>query len=182
MAFEATKWNTYPLKLDTYDWVQHCYNTSLTQITKNIFISDWETSFDIQELDKHNIKTVLCINERAKPNYMLDKYISNGIVHKQIVAYDMPTQDMKQFFLWTYNFIEYARNRGNVLVHCTAGISRSPIIVAHYLLWKEKQQRPTTMEEVMGFLSIRRPEINPNSSFMRQLKEAEKNMDDALRS
>ena len=174
-------WNTYGLRWDMYDWMQYCYSPGLTPITNNVYISDWDSSLDTSLLEKHNIKTILCVNERAKPAYMLDKYISNDIVHYQLQAEDMPTEDLARFFRWSYDFINNSRDRGNVLVHCTAGISRSATIVTHYLLWKAKQEIPTTtLSEVLEFMKKRRPCINPNPSFMKQLHAAEKKMDTSL--
>ena len=54
-----------------------------------------------------------------------------------------------------------------VLVHCQAGISRSPTIVIAYLMKKEKKEFQTVYNEVKAI----RPIIEPNFKFYIQLVE-----------
>lgn len=54
---------------------------------------------------------------------------------------------------------------GKVLVHCEAGISRSPTICMAYLM-KTKRFR---LEEAFDYIKQRRSLISPNFSFMGQL-------------
>lgn len=53
----------------------------------------------------------------------------------------LPVQDLDSFNIVQYfdlssNFIEESRRRTNVLVHCTAGVSRSATLVAAYIISK----------------------------------------------
>ena len=47
-----------------------------------------------------------------------------GINHKTINAFDMPSYKMTPHFEEAFAFIDDALRRGNLLVHCAAGISR----------------------------------------------------------
>lgn len=46
------------------------------------------------------------------------------INHKTINAFDLPSFKMTPHFEEAYKFIDDALKKGNVLVHCAAGISR----------------------------------------------------------
>ncbi|CAJ0583147.1 unnamed protein product, partial [Mesorhabditis spiculigera] len=55
---------------------------------------------------------------------------------------------------------------GNVLVHSEEGNSRAPAIIAAFLMHKYKW----TAEKALTFVRMKRPTINPNKSFVDQLK------------
>jgi len=53
------------------------------------------------------------------------KYSSDlQIDHKIINALDLPSFKMTPYFEEAYEFIDQALKKGNLLVHCAAGISR----------------------------------------------------------
>jgi len=61
-------------------------------------------------------------------------------------------------------------SQGRVLVHCSAAISRSPTIVAAYLM----KRRGMTLRESLERLVSARHAVSPNPGFLRQLSEIEK--------
>ena len=69
----------------------------------------------------------------------------------------------------------------NILIHCKKGISRSPTIVAYYLMRKmfERMKSKCIMEPVMDdilrLIHINRPCSNLNKTFIQQLKKYEYN-------
>ncbi len=63
-----------------------------------------------------------------------------------------------------------AASRGKVLVHCVAAISRSPTIIAAYLMKK----RGMSLRESLETLVRARDAVSPNPGFLRQLSEMEK--------
>ncbi|TEB32542.1 phosphatases II [Coprinellus micaceus] len=65
--------------------------------------------------------------------------------------------------------LESKKGAGKILVHCSAGVSRSPTIVVGYLMKK----RGMTLKEALGRVIRSRPQVSPNSGFLRQLKELE---------
>jgi len=64
--------------------------------------------------------------------------------------------------------IEAAKG-GRILVHCSAAVSRSPTIVAAYLMKKCDM----TLKDALGLIIRARPAVCPNAGFIRQLKEME---------
>ena len=77
---------------------------------------------------------------------------------------------MKQHFDEAIEFIELARvNNSKVLVHCQAGISRSPTIVIAYLMKKLN----ISMDDAYNRVREKRSIIAPNLIFMSQLMDFE---------
>ncbi|KAG5651238.1 hypothetical protein H0H81_009358 [Sphagnurus paluster] len=54
-----------------------------------------------------------------------------------------------------------------ILVHCSAGISRSPMLVTAYLM----RRCGMTLKEALGVIVRARPAACPNPGFMKQLRE-----------
>jgi hypothetical protein len=74
-----------------------------------------------------------------------------------------------------YEYIDNAvNNKEGVIVHCMAGISRSPSIVIYYLMNKYN----LSYKDAHSVVSSNRNIINPNMSFSKQLQDSQnlKNM------
>ncbi|XP_029466214.1 dual specificity protein phosphatase 5 [Rhinatrema bivittatum] len=86
--------------------------------------------------------------------------------YKWIPVEDNHTADISSHFQEAIDFIDTVRHAGGrVLVHCEAGISRSPTICMAYLM-KTKRLR---LEEAFDYIKHRRSMISPNFGFMGQL-------------
>ncbi|XP_068114096.1 dual specificity protein phosphatase 5 [Hyperolius riggenbachi] len=86
--------------------------------------------------------------------------------YKWIPVEDNHTTDISSHFQEAIDFIDTVRHSGGkVLVHCEAGISRSPTICMAYLM-KTKRLH---LEEAFEYIKQRRSLISPNFSFMGQL-------------
>lgn len=64
------------------------------------------------------------------------------------------------------------QEKGKVLVHCQAGVSRSATICLAYVM----SHKCLNMEQAFEFVKSRRTVISPNVNFLRQLLEFEKNI------
>ena len=68
-------------------------------------------------------------------------------------------------------FIASQRNAGRTTyVHCYAGVSRSVMVVAAYLIHKHGWTR----DEALAHIRERRPQVRPNPAFMDLLEEWER--------
>jgi len=86
---------------------------------------------------------------------------------KCINVADNSDQMLMKFFDEAYYFIEEARRkRCNILVHCLAGISRSPTIAIAYLM----RNKALHWKDAYEIVKQCRPQIDPNLSFMGQLR------------
>ncbi|KAJ8250357.1 hypothetical protein COCON_G00222790 [Conger conger] len=90
--------------------------------------------------------------------------------YKWIPVEDSHRTDISSHFQEAVDFIDcIGKSGGKVLVHCEAGISRSPTICMAYMMKTKGLQ----LEEAFDFIKQRRPLISPNFSFMGQLLQLE---------
>jgi len=95
---------------------------------------------------------------------------NEGITYMRLPASDSGSQNLKQYFSEAISFIECAQAaNGKVLVHCQAGVSRSPTIVAAYLIARSRK----SLSDAFTFIKDRRSIVAPNINFMGQLLEFE---------
>ncbi|ESO06531.1 hypothetical protein HELRODRAFT_64858 [Helobdella robusta] len=133
----------------------------MNKILPGLYLGNYRDSKDPAQLSKYNITHIVSVHESSKPILPDKKYLC-------LVASDVSTQNLSQFFSETNDFIHEARsNGGNVLVHCLAGVSRSTTIVIAYLMTVSK----LAWKECLGAVQQNRPCANPNFGFQRQLLE-----------
>ncbi|QEI03702.1 PTP-2 [Rachiplusia nu nucleopolyhedrovirus] len=114
-------------------------------------------------LQQENIKAVLTIWNEPKPHIPAIEELD----HHYIQIHDSIDANIAQHFPSTFSFLLQKINLEGkrVFVHCHAGISRSATVVIHYLTKVSGQD----LREIAKFVSKQRPDINPNTSFIRQL-------------
>merc|ERR1719219_1609083 len=133
-------------------------NHPATQVLPHLNLGNMRDASNISVLTRLNIRYIL--NVTAKPaNYN----IPSGFQYKHLEASDNGFQNLRQFFEEAFEFIELAKaaNTG-VLIHCQAGISRSPTIAIAYLM----KNYLMSMAEAYKFVKTKRSIISPNLNFM----------------
>ncbi|KAF2497677.1 phosphatases II, partial [Lophium mytilinum] len=79
---------------------------------------------------------------------------------------DKPSADISTVVARAVEIIDAVEKEGGVLlVHCSAGISRSPTVVAAYLML----QKGWTLQGALGEMRRGRGCVRPNEGFLRQL-------------
>uniref|UniRef100_A0A4W3K4M6 protein-tyrosine-phosphatase n=3 Tax=Callorhinchus milii TaxID=7868 RepID=A0A4W3K4M6_CALMI len=112
----------------------------------------------------------LCITALLNVSRNCAEYFKGKYLYKFIPVEDNATADISSCFQEAIDFIDNVRQEGGkVLVHCEAGISRSPTICLAYLM-RSKQLR---LEEAFDYIKQRRAAISPNFGFMDQLLQYE---------
>jgi dual specificity phosphatase 12 len=74
----------------------------------------------------------------------------------------------------TYAFIEDGVNKGNILIHCRGGYSRSPSILIAYLMKKYSWK----FEQAFNNVKKIKKDISPNNGFIEILKGLDKPRED----
>ena len=96
----------------------------------------------------------------------------NGVKTLRIPVDDTPEDDIYLYFVSVADHIarHLEQKKGNIVVHCVAGVSRSTSLVLAYLI-KHKRM---SLHQAYNHVHIRRPVIRPNNGFFKQLIEFEK--------
>lgn len=142
-----------------------------------------------QQLPKHNssidfkirLRVTGASNEpRSASKEAAGRHENRGVrpvrsIHcKCINVADSQEQSLARFFDEAHQFIDEARRkRCNVLVHCFAGISRSPTFAIAYLM----RVNSLRLQDAYELVKQCRPQIDPNLSFMGQLMMYEKSLE-----
>jgi protein-tyrosine phosphatase len=143
-------------------------SSKLDHIIDNIYLGNWRDSINEEKLKANGIKCILTLNKEYRHNEKdMDIFDKLSIQQKYIELYDSTFSVISPYLEESMKFIK--KCNGNVLVHCTAGVSRSASVVIYYLM-KEKNM---TYSDALYYVRNKRPIVNPNRSFVQQLKELE---------
>jgi len=140
-------------------------NHPATKVADFLFLGNINDAANTETLTALGIDHVLNVTA-VSPSYQM----SNKITYKQLLAADNGSQNIKQYFDEAFLFIDAAKKSGgSVLIHCQAGVSRSPTIAIAYLI----KYFSMKMLDAYQYIKIRRSIISPNLNFMGQLLEFE---------
>eukprot|EP00096_Caligus_rogercresseyi_P000323 TRINITY_DN10732_c0_g1_i1.p1 TRINITY_DN10732_c0_g1~~TRINITY_DN10732_c0_g1_i1.p1 ORF type:complete len:513 (+),score=201.45 TRINITY_DN10732_c0_g1_i1:300-1838(+) len=143
-------------------------NFPASQVLPHMYLGNMRDAGDLHVLQSLGVGYVLNVTSKP-PGYTLDP----SIHYKQLHAADNGFQNLHQFFEEAFEFIDLAkRNSSGVLIHCQAGVSRSPTIAVAYLM----KYYSMAMAEAYKFVKNRRSIISPNLNFMGQLWEFEQGL------
>jgi dual specificity phosphatase 12 len=153
-------------------------NNDIDEIVNHIYISNWDTSNNPSIYFKNDIKLVITLETRRKPDQIIEFYDNNNIKFIYLYIEDSHNANIYDFFDDTYNIINnYISHHQNVLVHCYAGVSRSSTIILNYMIRKmferNKSLKNKDSIEIVNYVLYlareKRNIINPNNNFLNQL-------------
>jgi protein-tyrosine phosphatase len=146
-----------------------------SQITPRIFIGDVYAAvgnYLTQEqdlLDTLNINTVISVlSEEEYDRFMVGPLDFPSREWHRFILEDDENEPIIATVHSVHRIITKSTSKNkNVLIHCAAGISRSPaILIGHLMLEKN-----ISYKEAAAAVRGRRPIIQPNQGFVRQLKD-----------
>lgn len=144
------------------------FNHSISEIEPTLYLGDLSSSNDLPLLREKNITAIVSLLEAPSPPWSPPsrRELVPEDRHLYISCPDNLTQDLLCRLPEICDFIDAKRNNGahSLLVHCTAGISRSATVVLAYLMWKHRQPLEAALEMVE-----KSRHVSPNPNFMRQL-------------
>ena len=130
-----------------------------------MYLGNWYDSTSEAKLKYNNIKCILTLNQNNEHTEAeRNMFARLGIRYKYIRIQDSLDANILPHIDASIQFIKKCES--NVLVHCSAGVSRSVSIVVAYLM-KEKGM---SYSDSIHYVRKRRPIANPNYSFVQQLK------------
>ncbi|CAI2367253.1 unnamed protein product [Moneuplotes crassus] len=147
----------------------------MNKIIEGLYLGNYLASSDKKLLKKHGITHILRVVRED-----IGEVFPKDFTYKFMELRDIPEQDIKTHFEEAHKFIDNAlrcskdlKSHNKVLVHCHAGVSRSSTMVISYLM---KRYINFSFEEAFRFVKSKRSIIQPNSGFIKQLKEFEKQL------
>lgn len=100
--------------------------SNISNIAGNVYVGDWKAGNDDKVINDYKIEYIICISE---------SHYYNPIAHYQIQIPDTPNGKIENYFDQTYKMIlNCCEHNQNILVISDNGVSRSAIIVIHYLM------------------------------------------------
>jgi protein-tyrosine phosphatase len=131
----------------------------MSQILSNLWLGNLNLLHDLEFLQENKITHVISLFEEdveTKPLRILH------ITQLSIKIYDRDEAPIYDYFKRCIDFIDRAiESGGNVYVHCFMGISRSPTIVAAYLIQKHNMTASKALQFIQNIRSI----VDPNDGF-----------------
>lgn len=88
------------------------------------------------------------------------------ITRMKVLLNDDPTENLLDRLEACLEFIDKARERGTILVHCMAGVSRSASVIVAYLMKIES----LSVKDALSSLREVSSKVCPNKGFMEQLQ------------
>ena len=146
----------------------------VSEVTQRLYLSDEEPACDQAVLWSLGITHIV----RVEPDEGLPLF--EGIRYLRLPSEDLPDYPIAAHFAEATRFIAEAMAGSwehRVLVHCQAGISRSPTIVAAYLMGTGNLSADAALSETRR----RHPPSLPNEGFRRQLDLYEDALDSRRR-
>jgi dual specificity MAP kinase phosphatase len=150
--------------------IQEYYNNTtaasvdkLSKIIDGLYLGNINDASNLQKLKNEKIKYIINVT----PDIPL--YFPKEFDYYRIPIYDNANANISPYINPSSEYIDSNIKKGNVFVHCHAGISRSSTIVISYLILKKKY----TYDKAYSLVHSKRPIIKPNSGFdniLRQLK------------
>ena len=132
----------------------------LTKVIDGLYIGDINDASNLQKLKNENIKYI--VNVTAD----IPIYFQKEFNYLRIPIDDHCSANISQYIQPAVDYIDLNIQKGNVFVHCYAGISRSASIIIAYLILKKNY----TYSDAYNLLKSKRPIIHPNSGFNKILQ------------
>ncbi|XP_026151918.1 dual specificity protein phosphatase 19 [Mastacembelus armatus] len=126
-----------------------------------LLLGSQDAAHDFGILRKHKVSHVLNVA------FGVENVFPDLFIYKTVSILDHPEADLLLHLQECCDFIEQARaEKGVVLVHCNAGVSRAPAVVTGYLMSCDGQ----SFDDALSLVKSARPASSPNPGFLEQLR------------
>lgn len=146
----------------------HCCLDNCDRIFPNLYLGGMEAVMDSQRLADQGIHAVVCCNRELE--YPTSKFFPE-LEYYRVDVEDMGREPIELFFPEATEFIRsQLLQERPVLVHCTAGVSRSASVLLAYMV----EFCGYSLYDAFVQTLCHRPFITPNPGFMARLMDYEK--------
>ncbi|XP_024142330.1 dual specificity protein phosphatase 19 [Oryzias melastigma] len=126
-----------------------------------LLLGSQDAACDFSTLRKHKVSHILNVA------FGVENVFPDLFIYKTVSILDHPDTDLLPYIQECCDFIQQARKeKGVVLIHCNAGVSRAPAVVIGYLMACEGQ----SFDEALSLVQSVRPASAPNPGFLEQLR------------
>jgi len=140
----------------------------MQEILPGVFLGPYGSAKDKAALQNNGITHVLTV--RSTLERRLDPKFPQEFKYHIVEVPEAPTEDLILYFPQCNNCIHQAISEGGkILVHCNAGLSRSPAVVVAYVM--ESLRMP--IKEAIQHVQSRRSYIHISEAIHNQLREFE---------
>ena len=151
-------------RMETKTEMESAEDARMSEVLPWLYLGSQEAAGDEELLRLHRISHSLNLGSIS----MGREQWTWRVVERRLQLRDTPEQRIDGAVAEGTEFLQECEARGGrVLVHCSAGESRSPTIVIAFLI----STRGCSFLEAFNLVKERRPSINPNPSFVAQLKQ-----------
>lgn len=143
-------------------------NQGPTKILPFLYLGSQQDAMDQDTLSKYGIDYILNMSVGCpKPDFVQDEHFM------RIAVNDSNSEKLLPYFERAFEFLDKVKEANScVLVHCLAGISRSPTLAIAFVM----RHLHMSSEEAYRYVKEKRPAISPNFNFLGQLLEFEKQL------
>lgn len=132
----------------------------MSYIGNRIFIGGYPAASNENLLRENNVRAVVTCAHELCPK------VFNGIAYHHVDLRDRHSEKLVDHLLEAIPFIDKHIKRGNVLIHCAMGKSRSVSIAIAYLILRNN----LSFQNALKLIRRARYIAKPNSAFQHQLK------------
>ncbi|XP_011630995.1 serine/threonine/tyrosine-interacting protein-like [Pogonomyrmex barbatus] len=153
-----------------YEWT-YTMRRNMQEVVPGVFLGPYSAASrsKLQSLLEHRITHIVCVRHAIEANLIRPNF-PNHFKYLVLEIADTMTENIIQHFKTVKTFIDEGLNSGGrVLVHGNAGISRSAALVMAYVM----ETYGYSQSHAFMIVQQKRFCINPNESFMTQLREYE---------
>lgn len=142
---------------------------TINKVDEGLFICGVGALEDTDQLEALGIKYILNAANMSLYNSQLRTRLTTCFEVKCLEAADSAGYNLSKHFDEIADFVEEGRNRGGVVVHCAAGVSRAATSICAYLMAKEGLDLNSAYAKIFACRNV----VFPNAGFWQQLRDFE---------
>ena len=138
----------------------------MTEILKNeLFVGDYQSAQDTDFLKQQGIRTIINVSTEPHSPTTLTMHSDLGIDSHYWMCSDDYGSNMSNYFRRLCRMLRAQELKPPLLIHCIMGISRSAALAIAYVICVQH----IPVRDALIVVRKQRPQIEPNSGFIRQL-------------